>query len=356
MDSQDIKNVTDVTEKAAAAAPAAAPAQEGALAEAKADDNTAHDTAAEGAEEVQKKRVFKPYTPPPGSRAAHIKEALELLYDKFPKAFIREGDLKPLKVGILDDLKKLVPEIDGMTTSKLRAAVRLYCTRLRYLFSVREGAARIDLDGNEVEQVSAEHAAYAKERFAELNEIRKKKREERAKQAEKQAVHGDGQGRKPFNKNFKGGRKPFNKNFKGGPRQGGYNNGGYNNNRNFNRDRADGQGVPRRFNNNRGPMRTPNGDMDMAPRMRRPAVRTAAPAQVRRTGVGTRSLGTPATEADLKVGTTVLVNSNNHYMRGTVSAAPEQGSVRVQLTSGITMSLPVDKVLLPNSRPTVNRS
>lgn len=96
--------------------------------------------------------------------------------------------------------------------------------------------------------------------------------------------------------------------------------------------------------------------MSPAPRMRRPAVRTAAPAQVRRTGIGTRSLGVPASEADLRVGTTVLVMNNNHYMRGTVSAAPEQGSVKVQLTGGINMSIPVDKVLLPNSRPTVNRS
>ncbi len=273
------------------------------------------------------------FTPPPGSRAAHIREALEILYDKFPKCFIREGDVKPLKVGILEDLKKLVPEMEGMTTSKLRSAVRLYCTRLRYLYAVREGVPRVDLDGNEVENVTGEHAKYAKDRFGEVKELRRKKKEEEAQKAAKAA---EKRGKKPFGNKF--GKKPFNK--QGGkfqPRGG--------------QQRRFGNGRPNSYVRPAGTAEGAEG-APQEPRQRRPMVRINAPAQVRRTGVASRSMGVPATEADLKPGITVLVNNNNHFMRGTVSSAPRQGTVSVQLTTGITMSLPISKVLLPN-RPAV---
>lgn len=310
----DVKNENAAVPAAAETAPAAAPAPEGGEAAASAEGGN--------------KPKGKIFVPPPGSRAAHIREALEILYDKFPKCFIREGDIKPLKVGILDDLKKLVPEMEGMTTSKLRAAVRLYCTRLRYLYAVREGVPRIDLEGNEVENVSEEHAKYAKERFGEVKELRKKKKEEEAKKAAQAA---EKRGKRPFNKH---GKKPFNKQGGKFPPRGG-------------QQRRFG-GRPNSSYRPAAPGAEGAEGQAQEPRMRRPMVRVNAPAQVRRTGVGTRSMGVPATEADLKVGTTVLVNNNNHFMRGTVSGAPKQGTVNVQLTTGITMSLPVSKVLLPN--------
>lgn len=108
-----------------------------------------------------------------GTHQEHIKEALELLYVHFPKAFIKEGDCKPLKIGILEDLKPLVADIEGLSISKVRAAVRVYTTRLRYFYSVREGAMRVDLNGNEVDAVNAEHAEYARTRFTEINSKRR---------------------------------------------------------------------------------------------------------------------------------------------------------------------------------------
>lgn len=108
-----------------------------------------------------------------GTHQEHVKEALELLYQHFPKAFIKEGDCKPLKVGILEDLKPLIAGIEGLSISKVRAAVRIYTTRLRYFYAVREGAMRIDLNGNEVEPVTAEHAEYARSRFSEINAKRR---------------------------------------------------------------------------------------------------------------------------------------------------------------------------------------
>ena len=108
-----------------------------------------------------------------GTHQEHIQEALELLYKHFPKAFIKEGDCKPLKVGILEDLKPRISDIEGLSVSKVRAAVRFYTSRLRYFYAMREGAMRIDLDGNEIEPVSAEHAEYARTRFSEINAKRR---------------------------------------------------------------------------------------------------------------------------------------------------------------------------------------
>lgn len=139
-----------------------------------------------------------------GTHQEHIKEALELLYVHFPKAFIKEGDCKPLKVGILEDLKPLIADIEGLSISKVRAAVRVYTTRLRYFYSVREGAQRVDLNGNEVEPVTAEHAEYARTRFTEINN---KRRPQKPKKAPARPFNkggkrpnGEGQGERRFNR------------------------------------------------------------------------------------------------------------------------------------------------------------
>lgn len=268
---------------------------------------------------------------PAGTRAEHVREALALLYEHFPQAFIREGDAKPLKIGIIEDLRKEVPNLPGMTLSKLRSAVRLYCTRLRYLYSMREGAARINLQGNEVETVSAEHAKYAKERFEQVNEERKKRQTQRAEEAKAQKegkpLKADGAQKRPFNKNAK---RPFNKhpNNKFGA-----------NNQRFNKFKKPG------FTRAEGE----SSDASTSRPVRKPMVRVSA-SSVRR-GLSTRSFGVPATEADLHAGTAVLVLNNNHYMKGSVVATPKDGNVRVQLSTGLIMALPLDRVLLPGKTP-----
>ena len=78
----------------------------------------------------------------------HVKETLELLYKTFPKAFVKDGEVKPLKIGIFDDLKERIASVEGLSITKVRAALRMYTARLKYLYSVKEGVARIDLDGN----------------------------------------------------------------------------------------------------------------------------------------------------------------------------------------------------------------
>lgn len=133
------------------------------------------------------------------SRLAHVKEALGLLYVNFPKAFIKEGNVKPLKIGIFNDLKGKIEGIEGLTLSKVRAALRMYTSQLRYLHSVVEGAKRIDLEGNEIEDIiTSEHVEYAKGRISEINAKSKPKSQKSFKKfASKNNENGDKERAKP---------------------------------------------------------------------------------------------------------------------------------------------------------------
>ena len=197
-----------------------------------------------------------------GTHFEHIKETLELLYTTFPKAFVKDGQVKPLKIGIFEDLRQRVASIEGLSVSKVRAALRLYTSRLKYLYSVKEGAKRIDLDGNEcADVVNAEHESYAKEQIALINSKRKP--------AKPKTVNKDN--KKPFNKNNKFvSKKP---------------------------PKVEGQ--------------KPSLD-------------------------------------ELKVGTNVLVlSSEKSCVKGVVAEDAQKDSVYVTLKSGLTVNLPLERILIP---------
>ena len=200
-----------------------------------------------------------------GTRLEHIKEALEILYKTFPKAFVKDGDIKPLKIGIFDDIKDRASSIEGLSLSKVRSALRMYTTRLKYLYSLKAGAHRIDIDGNEIEDVlNAEHEAYAKEKVSQINAKR--------------------------NVNKKPVRKDNKKNFK--------------------QNRVQGKGARKAF----------------------------------------KVDGIKGTQDNLKLGTNVLVlSSEQRFVRGVVAQDASKDTVRVTLNSGLTLTLPLDRVLLPKT-------
>jgi|SRR5574344_48527 ProP effector len=147
-----------------------------------------------------------------------VKDLVALLATKFPACFMLEGSCKPLKIGLFNELATRVCA-DDPTISKtnLRVALRFYTTRWMYLESVVAGAKRVDLDGNECDEVTQEHADYAatqlkesKERFAAKKEAIKAERAEKRAQAAKDHPN---QNKDGFKKNPNG--KPFKKNFNG---------------------------------------------------------------------------------------------------------------------------------------------
>ncbi|MGL5741553.1 MAG: ProQ/FinO family protein [Legionella sp.] len=90
-------------------------------------------------------------------------DALLWLAANFPAAFDNSLRIRPLKIGIMDDILLHAEQAEavGISKSKLREAVVLFTRRLDYLACLKSRELRIDLHGNEEGEVSAEEAEHA---------------------------------------------------------------------------------------------------------------------------------------------------------------------------------------------------
>ena len=95
-------------------------------------------------------------------------DIIEWLIEHFPAAFFKKTrHIKPLKIGILEDIFEFYHQLDTPPFSKkaLRNALTYYCTSPAYLNAQKANKARLDLFGNEMEIVTTEQAKYAKQRY-----------------------------------------------------------------------------------------------------------------------------------------------------------------------------------------------
>ncbi|MCH2455833.1 MAG: RNA chaperone ProQ [Idiomarina sp.] len=95
------------------------------------------------------------------------KDVIAYLAEQFPNCFSLKGDAKPLKIGIFEDLAKRLEDDEKVSKTRLRTALRHYTNSWRYLYSIKAGEARIDLDGNEADKVTEEHQEHAQESLKE---------------------------------------------------------------------------------------------------------------------------------------------------------------------------------------------
>jgi len=99
------------------------------------------------------------------------KQIIAFLTKQFPLCFTAGNNpAKPLKIGIFQELAVRLQEDERISKTQLRGALRQYTLSWRYLHCVKESAKRIDLDGNEGDEVSAEHAAHALKTLKESKE------------------------------------------------------------------------------------------------------------------------------------------------------------------------------------------
>ena len=86
---------------------------------------------------------------------------IELLASTWPACFaVKFRDRKPLKIGIAKDVAAATE--GAITPEELEAAFGLYTRQTGYLKALKEGAVRVDLDGNPAGTVTAEQAAMAR--------------------------------------------------------------------------------------------------------------------------------------------------------------------------------------------------
>ena len=93
---------------------------------------------------------------------------LDWLAEHFPAAFFKKtSQVKPLKIGIFDDIIDFYERLDSPPFSKkiLREALNYYSSSPAYLSCQKSNTARVDLFGNEVDVVSDEQAKYAHLRY-----------------------------------------------------------------------------------------------------------------------------------------------------------------------------------------------
>ena len=95
------------------------------------------------------------------------KEIIAFLAKRFPRCFIAEGEARPLKIGIFQDIVARLTAEDGISKTQLRSALRMYTSSWRYLHGVKEGAKRVDLDGNDCGDLESEHVKYARQQLTE---------------------------------------------------------------------------------------------------------------------------------------------------------------------------------------------
>lgn len=140
------------------------------------------------------------------NKLATSKEVIAFLAQTFPQCFSLQGEAKPLKVGIFQDLSEQLKDNENLSKTLLRASLRHYTNSWRYLYSIKEGSHRVNLDGSDDEIITKEHAEYAEQKLAES----KKKVAEKRKESNQLAKEKSDKDNKSYksNKKFVGKSKP----------------------------------------------------------------------------------------------------------------------------------------------------
>lgn len=98
---------------------------------------------------------------------SNSKELIAFLAQTFPLCFSVDGEAKPLKIGIFQELSERLKDDERVSKTLLRSSLRHYTNSWRYLHSVKEGSFRVDLDGNQDAAIEKEHADHAQLQLSE---------------------------------------------------------------------------------------------------------------------------------------------------------------------------------------------
>ncbi len=126
------------------------------------------------------------------------KEVIAFLAERFPLCFSAEGEARPLKIGIFQDLVERVQGEENLSKTQLRSALRLYTSSWRYLYGVKVGAQRVDLDGNPCGELEQQHVDHARQQLEEAKaRVQAQRAEQNAKKREAAGESADAAPRRP---------------------------------------------------------------------------------------------------------------------------------------------------------------
>ncbi|HDV5645735.1 TPA: RNA chaperone ProQ, partial [Vibrio cholerae] len=125
------------------------------------------------------------------------KEVIAYIAECFPNCFTLEGEAKPLKIGIFQDLADRLNDDPKVSKTQLRAALRQYTSSWRYLHGVKPGATRVDLDGNPCGELEEQHVEHAQAALAESKARVEARRKEQVKKVREEAKANKPKAKKP---------------------------------------------------------------------------------------------------------------------------------------------------------------
>lgn len=126
------------------------------------------------------------------------KEVIAFLAERFPHCFSAEGEARPLKIGIFQDLVDRVQGEMSLSKTQLRSALRLYTSSWRYLYGIKAGATRVDLDGNACGVLDEQHVEHARKQLEEAKaRVQAQREQQKAKKREAGEESGERRSRKP---------------------------------------------------------------------------------------------------------------------------------------------------------------
>ncbi|WP_288656635.1 RNA chaperone ProQ [Pantoea sp. UBA6567] len=126
------------------------------------------------------------------------KEVIAFLAERFPHCFSAEGEARPLKIGIFQDLVERVQGENSPSKTQLRSALRLYTSSWRYLYGIKAGATRVDLDGNACGVLDEQHVEHARKQLEEAKaRVQAQREQQRAKKREAGEESSERRPRKP---------------------------------------------------------------------------------------------------------------------------------------------------------------
>ncbi|MGF6189519.1 RNA chaperone ProQ [Serratia sp. 2723] len=127
-----------------------------------------------------------------------VKEVIAFLAERFPLCFSAEGEARPLKIGIFQDLVERVQGEESLSKTQLRSALRLYTSSWRYLYGVKVGAQRVDLDGNPCGELEQQHVDHARQQLEEAKaRVQAQRAEQNAKKREAAGESATAEPRRP---------------------------------------------------------------------------------------------------------------------------------------------------------------
>jgi ProP effector len=119
------------------------------------------------AQQHKPRQAERPAQKPKPRWLEYAQYGVDLLKVYFPGGFKGMADVKPLKIGIKEDLLKKLSTLENVVTEDKACMVKslsYYVNTQVYHKSMFEGAVRVDLDGQPAGVVTAEEAKYSVEK------------------------------------------------------------------------------------------------------------------------------------------------------------------------------------------------